>query len=320
MRERVDIIVVLGHGELFQLLQERRRPAHGVSRVLAALGQPDVPQLQSRRGLMRAGHLVGVAGVVPDGGDACEPQVLQQALARSLCLDEHAVGAASGAQAVLHGRAAVLGLPVLDRAGAQVGVRQVFVPRINDHHVSLPTEREHRVHAACRGVAAGLLSERAVVALQDVFELRQRLCGGPELYELCLQDAALGGLGVLLELARRAVDAEQLLQVGDLLGAEAVWADQLAHLLARVVRSEERLARHPVPLGGDHQVFPPANVLENVAADVLFVQALHDRDHGVTLRIVQPRRPHHVEPLQRRLAHHVGLRLLGRVWVVEQEP
>ena len=212
---------------------------------------------------------------------------MQQGLPAGLGFDQDAIGPACAPDAVLDAGAAVLCAPVLDRPVAQVRVRQMLIPRINEHGVALVVVREDRPDRAGRGVARGLLGEGAVVGLQDVFELRQRLVRRPELEVVRLQDAAAGRGRILLQLASRAVLAEQLLEGGDLFLAEALRADQLADLLAWIVLAEDGPPSRAVPLSRDADVFPPADVFEDVAADVLLMQALHDGDHGVGLRVVQ---------------------------------
>ena len=63
-------------------------------------------------------------------------------------------------------------------------------------------------------------------------------------------------------------------------------------------------------------MLPPTDVLKDVAADVLFVQALHHRDHDIAFWVIEPCGPRHVEPLEGAFTNSVGLRLKGTVRVV----
>ena len=109
----------------------------------------------------------------------------------------------------------------------------------------------------------------------------------PEFEVLDLEDTAFRRGRVLLQLPCRTVRTEQLLELGDLLLAEPVGADELADLLAGVVRSQRRLAPLAVPLRRDAKVLPPADVLKDVAAHVALVEPLHDGDHRILLGVVQ---------------------------------
>ena len=66
-------------------------------------------------------------------------------------------------------------------------------------------------------------------------------------------------------------------------------------------------------------MLPAADILKDVAADVLLMQPLHDRHHGVALGVVEARTPHHVKPFQSALTDHVGLRFLGAMRIVKDQ-
>ena len=78
-----------------------------------------------------------------------------------------------------------------------------------------------------------------------------------------------------------------MLQHGDLFLTEALGADQLALLLAGVVRAEAGLAYLAVPLSRNADMLPALDVLKDVPADVALVQALHHGHHRIGLRVVQ---------------------------------
>ena len=108
LRERVHIIVMVGHRELGHLLEEGLRPAHSLPPVFAALWDPKEAHLQRWARLMGAADLVGHARIVSHRRHPRLPKILQQRLAGGFGFHQDAVSPPGGAKAVLYCGAAVL--------------------------------------------------------------------------------------------------------------------------------------------------------------------------------------------------------------------
>src|SRR5262249_38090088 len=63
----------------------------------------------------------------------------------------------------------------------------------------------------------------------------------------------------------------------------------------------------------------PSSLLDQATTEVLLVAALHHDHLGRGLRIIDPRRHHHVKPLKCRLANRIRFRLLDVVWVIADD-
>ena len=168
-------------------------------------------------------------------------------------------------------------------------------------------------------VILGLRRVGRVERRDDIVNRRPALLD-PRLPPVRLDDAAAPRGRLLLELPGGGVWAHDLLIALDDGGAEPLREEQLAVLGARVFEAEQRRGRaRRIIFHRQHDVIVAELLVEDDAADVALVQALHDDDDGRAVGVVEARRDGLLEPLDRRVAHRVAVRAVHAVRVVDDD-
>ena len=168
-------------------------------------------------------------------------------------------------------------------------------------------------------VVFGLRCVGRVEAGDDVVHHREAVLD-PCLPPVGLDDAASTRCRLLLELAGRGVWPHDLLVAGHDLGAEPLREEQLTVLGARIIKAEERRASARwVIFHRQHDVVVPELLVEDDAAHVALMQALHDDDDGGSVGVVQSGRDGLLEPLHGRVAHGIAVGPIHAVRVIDDD-
>ena len=176
-------------GEAAYLADHALGPVPHVALAHAGLRHPDSSRLDDVGHDAQALALVGPPRVVAAHGQPGPLQVLYQADARRLVLDQQQV------HALLLAPLAVHGLVLVDDLGPQVRVGQLLLPAVDHHHAHAAVQRLEHAQRDVAGRVAGLLVlVAAVVALDDVLELRELLAVGPQPEPVAVDDPALLGV------------------------------------------------------------------------------------------------------------------------------
>src|SRR3990172_7465363 len=201
---------------------------------------------------------------------------------------------------------------------SELGVGQLLVPGIHEHHRRLVLVGEDAESPAGSRIASGLDGKGRVVALQDETELGDRpFFDRPEFNPAALDDATTNRGRSLLKLPGRPVFPEVFFQLLDDGLRKSLRPVELADLRPRIVRTENGLPPYPVELNGDHNVSDArAPLLEQVTSHVLLVSTLHNHNFCVALLIVQPRGHSVIPPIKSCLSLHVTEELCHVVRVV----
>ena len=189
MGTHIDEVVVGGLGEAAYLADERLGPVLDVALSGVGLRYPHPATTDDVGDDVQALHLVSLAGVVGHDGKVTPLEVLNQADACGLVLDQHEVNP------LLVPALTVDHLELLHDLGAQVGVLEPVLPAVDEHDRHRAIQRlEHAPRPGSGGVVLGLLAGGAVVGLDDVLELGELPPGRPELEHVPLDDATLLGV------------------------------------------------------------------------------------------------------------------------------
>ena len=186
---------MLGLGERAHLADQRLGPIAGLAFVHDRLGDVNTTVGDDVGHEVQTLGLVSAAGVVGTDRDTGTLQILDDRNARGLVLHEHHVHFLA--------RFAVDRAVLLHDLGAQVRIREVVLPRVDEHdaHGRVVVGPEHAPHRASRGVVDGLVGVRAVVGLHDVQEVGEGLLRVPQAEPAAFDDAVVLGvdhLGVQL--------------------------------------------------------------------------------------------------------------------------
>ena len=113
-----------------------------------------------------------------------------------------------------------------------------------------------------------------------------------------LEDAARPRAGPLLQLCRRGIGSEPLLQIIDLPPPHPLRPQQLAELLARVAEPALRMVGLELGRQAQHRPWLDRVLLQHVAHQVVFVHPLLHQHVGAGLLVVQPRGQRLVPPFE----------------------
>ena len=209
--------------------------------------------------------------------------------------------------------------------------RQLAIGALDLHHapvvalylagLSCRVMTEHAPHRHSTEVVFFFLGVGGVDRRQDVFEWRVGIVGRlPKLPPFAQNDAATARRWLLLILAGKAELAHYLAVTLDNFERKPFWEQQFVWLGARVDgaqhgrRCSDRVIQHR-----QHDVIVSQFLVEDHAADVIFVQALHDDDNGRFLGVVKARGDGFEEGLHFGLPLHFGRRRVDAMWVVDDD-